>query len=182
MIILSLGTTQFLEKNAPPLRMVPQRPIRCLDGSRWIIPGDDVEWWPGCGAASTRRPLVYFGGSDFCQAPIPSLTEALIAGRASRLPAGAAEWPHRARAGPRAVARIIRGGSLRSTHCTKRSNGVPGVEPREEGAYRGPVALPSATGDRYVDRLSGEPARLHAATAACRLVAAATVRLQQKRS
>ncbi len=59
---------------------------------------------------------------------------------------------------------------------------VPGVSPREEGAYRGPVALPSATGDRYVDRLSGEPARLHAATAACRLVAAATVRLQQKRS
>ncbi len=35
---------------------------------------------------------------------------------------------------------------------------VPGVSPREEGAYRGPVALPSATGDQYVDRLSGEPA------------------------
>ncbi len=169
MILLSLVTTQFLEKNAPPFRMVPQQPIRCLDGSRWIIPGDDVEWWPGCGATSTRRPLVYFGGSGFCQAPIPSLTEALIAGRASRLPAGAAEWPHRARAGPRALARIIRDGSLRNRPVASRDGRV---EPRGREVY----SL------QYVDRLSGEPARLHAGDAACRLVAAASGRLQQKRS
>ena len=143
MILLSLGTTQFLEKNAPPFQMVPQQPTRCLDGSRWIIPGDDVERWPRVWCRLDPVPhLVYFGGSDFCQAPLPSLTEALLAGRASRPPAGAAECPHRARAGPRAVARIIRDGSLRSTHCNR-----------------------SAMGDQYVDRLSGEPARLHAAEA-----------------
>ena len=35
---------------------------------------------------------------------------------------------------------------------------------------------------QYVDRLSGEPARLRAAEAAGRLVAAASLQLQQKRS
>jgi len=65
---------------------------------------------------------------------------------------------------------------------------VPGSRARG-----GPVALPVAMGQgggaregayslEYVDRLSGEPARLHAAAAACRLVGAANPRLQQKRS
>ena len=35
---------------------------------------------------------------------------------------------------------------------------------------------------QYVEGLSGEPARLHASEAACRLVEAANPRLQQKRS
>ncbi len=39
-----------------------------------------------------------------------------------------------------------------------------GAWSREGGAYQGPVALPNATGDQYGDRLSGEPARLHAET------------------
>ncbi len=50
--------------------------------------------------------------------------------------------------------------------------GTPRVA-QVEGAYRGPVVPKYATGDQYVDRLSGEPARLHAAVDACRLVAAA---------
>ena len=41
--------------------------------------------------------------------------------------------------------------------ATKR-NGYPALR-REEEAYRGPVALHHATGEEYVDRLSGEPAR-----------------------
>jgi hypothetical protein len=49
-------------------------------------------------------------------------------------------------------------------------------------AYRGPVALPHATGGQHVEGLSGEPARLAAVQSAGRLVAAANGRLQQKRS
>jgi len=64
--------------------------------------------------------------------------------------------------------------------ATKR-NGYPALR-REEEAYRGPVALHHATGEEYVDRLSGEPARLAAVQSAGRLVGAANGRLQQKRS
>ena len=43
----------------------------------------------------------------------------------------------------------------------KKRNGYP-ARSREEEAYRGPVALPDATGGQYAERLSGEPARLAA--------------------
>ena len=62
--------------------------------------------------------------------------------------------------------------SRRAHPLQPKRNGYP-ARSREEEAYRGPVALPYATGGQYVDRLSGEPARLHAAEAACRRVAAA---------
>ena len=67
------------------------------------------------------------------------------------------------------LARIIHDGSWRNRAVASRDGRV---EPRRREAY----SL------EYVDRLSGEPARLHAAEAACRLVAAANPRLQQKRS
>ncbi len=62
------------------------------------------------------------------------------------------------------LARIIYDGSLRNRPGALRDGRV---EPRWREAY----SL------QYVDRLSGEPARLHAADAACRLVAAANGRL-----
>ncbi len=81
------------------------------------------------------------------------------------------------------LALIIHDGSLRSTHCIPQSNGYPAgalrgapvalplqrvrEEPRGREAYRGPVALPYATGEQYVDRLSGEPARLPRTSHAC---------------
>ncbi len=70
---------------------------------------------------------------------------------------------------PCKLTRIIHDGSLRNRPVASRDGRV---EPRGREAY----SL------EYVDQLSGEPARLHAAEAACRLVAAANGRLQQKRS
>jgi len=67
------------------------------------------------------------------------------------------------------------------THRIRRAMGTRRV-PRADQAYRGPVALFNATGGQYGEGLSGEPARLHAMKPACRLVAAANPRLQQKRS
>ncbi len=72
------------------------------------------------------------------------------------------------------LARIIRDGSLRSTHCNSSAMGAPPVawrDGRVEPRGRETYSL------QYGDRLSGEPARLHAGDAACRLVAAASGRL-----
>ena len=54
----------------------------------------------------------------------------------------------------------------------QKRNGYPALR-REDQAYRGPVALEIATGGQYVEGLSGEPARLLASEAVCRLVEAA---------
>ena len=66
-------------------------------------------------------------------------------------------------------ARIVHDGSSRNRAVASRDGRA---EPRGTEAYL----------KEYVERLSGEPARLHAAVAACRLVVAANGRLQQKRS
>ena len=67
------------------------------------------------------------------------------------------------------LARIIHDGSLRNRAVAWRDERV---ELRRPEAYL----------KQYVEGLSGEPARLHAAETACRLVRAANSRLQQKRS
>ncbi len=67
------------------------------------------------------------------------------------------------------LAHIIHDGSLRNRPVASRDGRA---KPQGREAY----SL------QYVDRLSGESARLHAAVAACRLVAAGNGRLQQKRS
>ena len=66
-------------------------------------------------------------------------------------------------------ARVIHGGSSRNRAVAWRDGRV---EPRGTKAYL----------KQYVEGLSGEPTRLHAVRGACRLVAAANPRLQQKRS
>ncbi len=66
-------------------------------------------------------------------------------------------------------ARIIHDGSSRNRAVALRDGRV------ERGR-------PEAYLKQYVEGLSGEPARLHARTAACKLVAAANPRLEQKRS
>jgi len=70
---------------------------------------------------------------------------------------------------PQDLARIIHEGSSRNRAVAKRDRRV---EPRRREAYL----------KQYVDRPSGEPACLDAGSIAFRLVAAANLRLQQKRS
>ena len=77
------------------------------------------------------------------------------------------------------VTRIIHDGSSRPPLAFRPSKGYPAVASRDGRAEAGGT---EAYLKKYVEGLSGEPARLHASQAACRLVVAANSRLQQKRS
>src|SRR5207249_5499528 len=77
------------------------------------------------------------------------------------------------------LARIIHDGSSRPPLAFRPSKGYPAVALRDG---RAEARRTEACLKQHVEGLSAEPAHLHAAEAACRLVVAANPRLQQKRS